>query len=268
MTVALARSKGFKIDEELRRRNAAATLEAWSRYGESIIEGTGRPNMVLTASYTLVGLAADAQPPDPTTTAMVRFLAANQKPDGSWHSRANRPPMEYSDVTATALCLRALQLYSPKGWAEQTARQVARARAWLAALQPESTEESAFQLLGLRWADADEALIKEALKKLASRQRPDGGWAQLPTLESNAYGTGEALVALNQGGAMSPSDPVYKRGVEFLIKAQHPDGSWFVQTRSFPIQAYFESGFPYGKSQFISAAATSWATMALTLAIE
>jgi hypothetical protein len=38
-----------------------------------------------------------------------------------------------------------------------------------------------------------------------------------------------------------------------------------VKSRSFPFQPYFESGFPYGPDQWISAAGTSWATMALTL---
>ena len=35
-----------------------------------------------------------------------------------------------------------------------------------------------------------------------------------------------------------------------------------------PVQAYFESGFPHGKDQFISAAATNWATMALIPAAQ
>ena len=35
-----------------------------------------------------------------------------------------------------------------------------------------------------------------------------------------------------------------------------------------PIQAYFESGFPYGVNQWISAAATGWATTALALATQ
>jgi hypothetical protein len=34
-----------------------------------------------------------------------------------------------------------------------------------------------------------------------------------------------------------------------------------------PVQPYFASGFPYVRSQFISAAATCWATVALTLAV-
>ena len=50
------------------------------------------------------------------------------------------------------------------------------------------------------------------------------------------------------------------------MRTQIEDGSWFVETRAVPIQAYFESGFPYGVNQWISAAATGWATTALALA--
>lgn len=56
--------------------------------------------------------------------------------------------------------------------------------------------------------------------------------------------------------------------VQYLLKTSKPDGTWHVQTRVFPFQKYFESGFPYGKDQWISAAATSWAVMALALTIE
>jgi len=36
-----------------------------------------------------------------------------------------------------------------------------------------------------------------------------------------------------------------------------------VRSRGFGFQPYFETGFPHGRDQFISAAATSWAVMAL-----
>ena len=39
--------------------------------------------------------------------------------------------------------------------------------------------------------------------------------------------------------------------------------SW---SRSKPFQPYFESGFPHGKDQFVSMAASGWATVALALA--
>jgi hypothetical protein len=65
---------------------------------------------------------------------------------------------------------------------------------------------------------------------------------------------------------MSTSDPVYRRGVDFLLRTQMSDGSWLVRSRSFPVQKYRESGFPHGKDQWISAAGSSWAVMALSLA--
>jgi hypothetical protein len=40
-----------------------------------------------------------------------------------------------------------------------------------------------------------------------------------------------------------------------------------VRTRTFPLQPPKDSGFPHGKHQWISAAGTSWAAMALALAL-
>jgi hypothetical protein len=51
--------------------------------------------------------------------------------------------------------------------------------------------------------------------------------------------------------------------VAFLVRTQEADGSWHVKTRSFPFQPYFESGFPHGEDQWISAAATGYAATAL-----
>ncbi len=59
---------------------------------------------------------------------------------------------------------------------------------------------------------------------------------------------------------------MYKRGVKYLLETQEPDGSWLVHKRAVPVNAYFESGFPHGKFQFISYAGTCWATMALSYA--
>jgi len=51
-----------------------------------------------------------------------------------------------------------------------------------------------------------------------------------------------------------------------LLNTQMEDGSWYVKTRALAVQPYFDNGFPHGVDQWISAAGTSWATMALTLA--
>lgn len=106
------------------------------------------------------------------------------------------------------------------------------------------------------------------VKSIIDQQRADGGWAQLDTLESDAWATGLALYALHEAGAVPAHDPVYQRGVEFLLSNQFEDGSWWVTSRAWPFQPHFDSGFPHGKDQWISIGATAWATMALLTTIE
>jgi squalene cyclase len=129
------------------------------------------------------------------------------------------------------------------------------------------TEERAFQLLAFGWSKAPAARIQKAARALIAEQRPDGGWAQLPGLMSDAYGTGQALTSLVDSGAITVADDSYRRGVSYLLNTQLADGSWFVRSRAIPIQPFFDSGFPHGRDQYISAAATNWATIALASAI-
>ena len=67
---------------------------------------------------------------------------------------------------------------------------------------------------------------------------------------------------------MKPEDAAYRKGVSYLLKTQRDDGAWIVETRSKPIQIFFDNGDPGGKSQFISFAATGWAVLALLEAVE
>jgi N-acyl-D-amino-acid deacylase len=55
--------------------------------------------------------------------------------------------------------------------------------------------------------------------------------------------------------------------LQFLIATQHTDGTWRVRRRAFPFQPTMASGFPYGKDGWVSAAGTSWAVAALSLAL-
>jgi N-acyl-D-amino-acid deacylase len=70
------------------------------------------------------------------------------------------------------------------------------------------------------------------------------------------------LTALYAAGLPS-ADPAYQRGVDYLLRTQKEDGSWIVQTRTRPLQIFFDNGDPGGKSQFISFAATGWSVLAL-----
>ena len=139
----------------------------------------------------------------------------------------------------------------------------------LAEAETRTLDDEVFRLMGLKWAGGSKRLISAATDALIAKQKADGGWAQIDERESDAYATGQTLVALHQDGGVAIDDDVYQRGVSFLLRTQKGDGSWFVESRDYPgrpANRYFESGFPHKNYQFISYAATCWATSALIMA--
>ena len=219
--------------------------------------------------YELFGYAAARRPADELTDSLVHHLKKMQEKEGHWASgRGNRPPLNTDDFTKTALAVKALKVYSREVEQVDTLKRLALAAEWLEKGKPISTQERAFRLLGLKWAAGDGSVIEKAVKTLVATQRADGGFPQLPTMGSDAYATGQALYALELAGRMNTDDTVYQNGVRYLLRTQAADGSWHVKTRALPVQPYFESGFPYGQDQWISAAGTSWAAMALALTVE
>ncbi len=266
VTVATARAQGIVVNDAIARQQVktiATYIESWR---ERALQGIGIPGDSDTVSSILVGLAAEQYPPDAATDAMAHLIKRQQTPDGHWRIFAHRPPLESSDIQTTAAAMRALQAYAPRNARAEYQPAIARAAGWLANATPMSNEDRAYQLLGLGWSGASRDAKQKAARQLIAEQRPDGGWAQIPTMASDPYATGQALVALRESGAVTAADPAFRRGAEFLMKTQCADGSWFVHTRAFRVQPHFESGFPYGQDQFISAAATNWATRALALA--
>ena len=261
MSVGMARERGFAVDEMISQQQVRAVIGMYRPMRESLLAGTNKfPNPPISFSYALLGLAAESYTADETTEALAHMISTQQRPDGSFRILGARPPLESSDVTATALSLRAIQLYG-----KEPEQKVAAARKWLETLKPQITEDRVMQLLGLTWGKADADQLAKAAKALLAEQRPDGGWAQLSTLETDAYATGQALVALNLSKQLAVPEAAYQRGIAYLLRTQLADGSWLVRTRTFPFQPYKESGFPHGKDQWISVSGSSWAAMALSL---
>ena len=263
MAMAAARKSKLPVDEQIAQaqlRQIAAFLDS---NRERALQGLGVPGATDTAGYTLLGLVAENYPADATTDVWARYLKNSQENDGHWRVQALRPPIESSDIQATATALRAIQVYGPKGKRDEYDKAVQLAARWIELAQPLTTEDRAFRILGLQWGGGRRDTIKKAAADLLTSQRPDGGWGQLSTLASDAYATGQALVALKASATLKPSSPVYQQGIRFLMNSQLTDGSWYVRTRTLPAQRYFDSEFPHGGDQFISAAATNWAVMAL-----
>jgi hypothetical protein len=198
---------------------------------------------------------------------MVHHLVTIQAPDGRWFNNAPRPPIASADVSATALAIQAIKNYGWPGRKEEFAASVERARRWLWGVKAETNEEAVFQLLGLHWAGEPAERLAELAESLRQGQRQDGGWAQLPLLESDAYATGEALYTLATTVNDPVHNPAWQRGLRFLLQRQQDDGTWHVARRAFPFQPTMQSGFPHHRDSWISAAATSWAVLALTRAL-
>lgn len=263
MAAAALRSKGIAVDEALVQQQKQATVDLFSKFKDVMLTTRDNvPDPPVTVSYTLIGLASQNYPSDETTDAMAHLLTKWQMEDGGFRAFQIRPPSEESHFTATALSLRAMQLYGSNPEAA-----VKRAAEWLWRAEPKTTEDRVMQLFGLSWAHSPKEQIAASARALLAEQRQDGGWGQLPTLETDAYATGQALEALFASGQVSPSDEAYRKGISYLLRTQFPDGSWLVRTRAFAVQKLKDTGFPHGRNQWISAAGTGWAAMALTRAL-
>ncbi|HEY7171771.1 MAG TPA: ankyrin repeat domain-containing protein [Vicinamibacterales bacterium] len=269
VAVALARAKRVEIDETLAPHPHDITLKLWETNREELL--LGRPTSIGgftgTAAYGLFGLAEEHAAPTPLTDALAVTLAAQQSPDGSWNVADTRPPLfDSSAIHHTAMAIRGVAEYMPPGRRAERDRRIAAALAFLRSAPPRRTKEEVFKLLGLVWAKADASEIAAQRSRVLALQREDGGFAQRPTMASDAFQTGEALYALHAAGVAADGAP-YQRGVRYLLTTQLEDGTWFVPTRAVGFQRYFETGFPHGRSQFISAAATAWAAIALAYAL-
>jgi ankyrin repeat protein len=263
-----ARERGFRVDEVSLGQQLQAQLGMIAPKAASAWQATEPvPDAPVSLGYGLDGLSALHFPANETTDAMVHYLMAVQRTDGSWASFDRRPPMEDGPLIGTAWACRAVQTYAPAGRDRDVADSLLRARRWLTRQKPRNQNEQVFQLLGLAWAGETVDAMKPFVRQLVALQRPDGGWAQLAGLESDAWATGSALIALHKAGT-AVGDRSFQRGIDYLLTTQFDDGSWWVRSRTWPFQPHFDGRFPHGKDQWISAGGTAWATMALLLTLE
>ena len=261
-----ARQRGVAFD-------AAAAQQTASRLAAPVtnldfaVQAVMQVDPTLDSGSWLNSLAEIGVKPTLATQVFARLILSRQLPDGHWGTIDVRPPQSYSIVTATAVAARAIQGYLPSSMDAERRAATNRARVWLQKVVPADTEERAMQLLGLSWIGTPSAALEPPVRALVAAQRADGGWAQLPRLGSDAYATGQALVALQRAGGLDAGHPSVQRGLAYLLSQQRQDGSWLVETRlheqDLVSPQYFETGFPHGPHQIISAMGTTWAAMAL-----
>jgi len=264
LATAAARQKGIEINEDRAGKNINDLFTFFKAAAPRMMLGDPAVGgEALTAGYSQMALAADGHPLDTVTATISNWLLARQMPDGRWLGNGiNRPPSEYSTISHTAIAIGGLKSYLIPGRQKEISQSVERARKWLLTANPSSAEERAMRLMGLVWSGAAKDRVSAAIKDIRDRQETGGGWSQFGRTSPDAYATGMSLYALHIAG-IAVTDDVYRKGIAFLLSTQYPDGAWLVKTHSFPQQRYFESGFPFGRHQWISSAGTSWATLAI-----
>jgi N-acyl-D-amino-acid deacylase len=269
LSLSTAQKNGFTVDKEAVPHQLDYSLTYIGARKEQIVKGNGLGGGNTMAVYALYSLGVAGHKPDETTSALVQYLLMKQKADGSWPPVTQRPPTEGSTFTNVSLAIKSLRDYTPKGDDKESQElrkkiddAVSRGKDWLIKNKPTTMEDKAFHLRGLAFAEADKDTIETARAALLKEQHEDGTWSQLPDMAGDAYATAIVLTALRQSG-VDQSTPAFQKGIKYLLKTQTDDGAWIVETRSKPIQTFFDNGDPGGKSQFISFATTGWAVLAL-----
>jgi ankyrin repeat protein len=266
----VAREHGIAVDETAAHADAAAAFGYFSNF-ERAVEYTNIIDPALSDGYGMIAANAAGVRPSLVTAVYARLIAARQEADGHWETDDQRPPESYSPFTATAIAMHAIQLYAHPSQKADTRERVARARTWLLSHQPHATEERVDQLLGAYWAAADRATLRKMAVELKAIQRADGGWNSLAGRSSDAYSTGQVLMALHEAGGVAITDPAWQRGIAYLVNTQVSDGSWHVASRLHPpapvSPPYIETGHPYGHDQFISSMGECLAVMALATSL-
>lgn len=273
MAVGAARQSGFQVDEKMSAQQVKANAFGLEKLRDYMHQGFFVPvqdffgQFVL--AYVLIGLDAEHYQPDLSTDAVAMYLKSHQAADGQWPYPVadTRPPICSDYIGQTVVSMRALQLYAPKVDKAAYDQAIQRAASWIAKAEATNNDDRSYRLLGLAWAGSEKQAMQKAMRDLLSKQRSDGGWSDLDSMESSAFATGRSLYALQVAG-LPASDAAYQRAVKFLLNTQQEDGSWYVRSRAMAFQPYFDAGFPHGYDQWISAAATSWATVALSRASQ
>jgi N-acyl-D-amino-acid deacylase len=264
--IGLAKLRQVPVDVEAEDKLVKMVMQGDIKDVETDWQPVFHPDAVQTKGYALLAFAGENLPANEYSDAWVYHLAAIQGKHGQWYNNLPRPPIQTGDIGATALAVHALRRYPLPGRKAELEKQIKRARHWLWNAKAQNIDGRIYQILGLAWAGEPAARLQSFTRTLLAEQKDDGCWSKLPDLNSDAYATGQAVYALRVGAGLEKLHPGVERGLRFLMTNQLDDGTWYARRRAFPFQpTNIRSGFPHGRDSWISAAATSWAVMALSL---
>lgn len=267
LSVAAAQAKkaGLAVNPGLVEARGQRTKGMLGAFSTALQQLVALPGDMDSALYALLEAKSLGLPSSPEFEILARYIWAKQSPEGSWGMRGiSRSPIEESDIHRTALAIWLLPAYSDATMRAAAVKRLDQATQWILSQKARNTDELSMKLLGLKWGNASTSSIDKAAKELAGTQLSDGSWAGNRHLSGDPYSTGFALFALREGAGWKADAKPVVLAAKWLRATQREDGTWYQKSRAPKFQPYFESGFPYGHDQWISASATAWAIVGLT----
>ncbi|MDP1798376.1 MAG: terpene cyclase/mutase family protein [Planctomycetaceae bacterium] len=162
---------------------------------------------------------------------MLPTLRGDQTESGAWSGwpETRAPMFGPSDGSMTALAAFAL---IPDAKTDAASRgSLTKAVQWLDDTPPDDEWQSTVMRLAvLSRLERPQADRDRYLETIRQKQRADGGWSQNPSLPSDAWSTGQTLMALADAG-VTKADPVVQRGRSFLVRTQQEHGAWPMASR-------------------------------------
>jgi hypothetical protein len=185
-------------------------------------------------------------------------IPKKQEKEGWWRSVDDRIPIHENSAIDTAWSIMAMEAGTDASKPSPEREAITKAKAWLDRQPPTSQQMKVFKIWMALREKKTRAELQSSLNELLALQQPDGGWRQVPEMASDAYATGQALYVLFLAG-FAAEQPQIKRGIDFLVANQKPDGSWPMLSRS----TLGAERKPTKLLTPITCAAGSWATLSL-----
>jgi hypothetical protein len=266
-----AERQGYSVDKKFVTETADRTLGSREKMiGSRILpDPKGKPDTRPGSNMGIVfvAIAGRALPSlsegqKQSLKLIAKEIPKKQQKDGSWKSVDDRIPINESPATDTAWSIMAMEAGTDASKPSPEREALAKAKAWLDGQVPTSLQTKVFKIWMALREKKTRAELQPSLDELLALQQLNGGWRQVPEMASDAYATGQTLYVLSLAG-YTAHEPQIKRGIDFLIANQKPDGSWPMISRS----TLGPKRVPTKLLTPITCAAGSWATLSLVMLV-